>query len=352
MNSPKNKLMIYGANGYSAKLILKELIENKIKPLLAGRNEQAIVHLARQYNCDYRIFDTNSNDKITAALNDVHTLLNCAGPFKYTAKELIEACIQTKTNYIDITGEIPVLHLAFSSAEKAKGAGITILPGAGFDVIPSDCLAKRLSEQMPDATHLKLGMLNIKGKISRGTFLTTLDFLGSNGIVRRNGEIIESQIGEYSIKVKRNGFLFNGISIPWGDIYTSYKSTGIPNIEVYLGLSPSLFFLRHVLLPVLKLFKIGFVEKLISSFIKKSVTGPNEEQRNATKTFIWGRVENVKGEIIEGAYQFMEGYNLTAKGAAEVAKRILNNQVPPGTYTPSLAFGSSFMDQFVIKKIF
>ena len=62
-------------------------------------------------------------------------------------------------------------------------------------------------------------------------------------------------------------------------------------------------------------------------------------------------MENSKDEMIEEVYQFMEGYNLTAKGAAESVERVLKNTLKPGTYTPSLAFGSEFMDQFVIKKI-
>jgi short subunit dehydrogenase-like uncharacterized protein len=351
MNLSKNKLMIYGANGYSAQLIIEELLNRGIKPILAGRNETAIKNVSKKYSCEYRVFDLTDEQKSIEAFSNVHTVLNCAGPFKYTAKDMIDYCLRTGTNYLDITGEMPVHAYAFGCDKQAKEKGIVILPSVGFDIIPTDCIAKRLSEQMPDATSLKLGFLNINGKISRGTMLTTLEFLGGAGRIRRNGKLVESPIGEYRIRVKKDNFMFNGISIPWGDVFTSYLSTGIPNIEVYLGLSYSVFLSRKILLSLAKLLRIPVIKKITSDYIKIKFTGPNKNKRDSTKTFIWGRVENEKGEMAEEIYQVMEGYNLTAVGATESAIRVLNDEVKPGAYTPSLAFGSKFLDLFVVKKI-
>jgi short subunit dehydrogenase-like uncharacterized protein len=343
--------MIYGANGYSAKLIIEELLNRGIKPLLAGRNGSAIKKAAEKYSCEYKIFDLADDKKSIKSLTGIHTVINCAGPFKYTAKEMIDYCLQTKTNYLDITGEMPALAYAFGCDKNAKDNGIVILPSVGFDIIPTDCLAKRLSEQLHDATHLQLGFMNRKGGISRGTSLTTLEFISGKGKIRKNRQIIDSPIGQYSIKVRANRFSFFGISIPWGDVFTSYFSTGIPNVKVYMGLSKTLFAMRKVLTLLLKIYKLPFVKKISANYISRKFTGPDKAQRDSTLTYVWGRVENEKGEIIEEAYRVMEGYNLTAKGAAEAAIRVINNEVIPGTHTPSLAFGSGFMDLFVIERV-
>ena len=347
----KNKLMLYGANGYSAKLIIEELIPRNIMPILAGRNESVIKNLAAEYNCEWKAFDLSDEIKLIESLKNVHTLLNCAGPFKYTAKDLIDACLLAKTNYLDITGEMPVMHLAFSLRKSAKKNGIVILPSVGFDIIPTDCLAKRLSEKMPDATHLKLGLINKRGKISRGTFLTTLEFLGGKGKIRRSGNVVDSRIGEFKINFKRKEFTFYGISIPWGDVYSSYHSTGIPNAEVYLAVPKFVSIISPLLLFFMKLLRVQSVKNIVGNYIKEHYTGPTVEERESAETYIWGMVENGKGEKIEEVYQVQEGYNLTAKGAAECSVRVLNNNLPPGTYTPSMAFGSDFLESFVIRKI-
>jgi len=347
-----NKLMVYGANGYSAQLIIEELISRGIKPILAGRNKSALKELSHKYNCEYRAVDLYDNEKLDAVLNGVHTVLNCAGPFKHTAKELMEACLRNKCNYLDITGEIPARYLAFYMSQKAKEKGVVFLPSVGFDIIPTDCLAKRLSEQMPDATHLKLGFSNKGGKISCGTWLTTLEFLGGTGRIRRDSKLIESKIGEYIVDFRMKNFSFCGISIPWGDVYSSYQSTKIPNVEVYIALPRLMVKSKSLVLFFLKILRIPFIKNIVAIFMKKALTGPSKSKRDSTETYVWGRVENAKGEMKEEVYQFMEGYNLTAKGAAECAERVLKNTLRPGTYTPSLAFGSGFMDLFVVKKIY
>ena len=351
MSKEQNELMIYGAGGYSAQLIIEELVKKGIKPLLAGRNENVLKLLSDKFGCMYKTFEIEEEKKIDEALSGVHTLLNCAGPFKYTAKEMMEACLRTKTNYLDITGEIPVMHLAFSLDTEAKEKGITIMPSVGFDIIPSDCLAKKLSDRMPDAISLKLGFLNKRGKISRGTWLTTLEFLGGSGRIRRAGKVIESKIGEFKIKVEEPGFSFYGISIPWGDVYSSYHSTGIPNAEVYLGVSKMIYQLNFIFVPLLRLFRNKLIKNFAANFIKRNLSGPSKAERDLTETYVFGKVENSKGESIEEIYQFMEGYNLTAVGAAECCKRVLENQSQAGYSTPSMAFGSEFMSNFVIEKI-
>ena len=352
MNSDSPKLMIYGASGYSAQLIIEELILRNVKPILAGRNELTVKSISEKFGCKFRIFELSNDKQVDEALGDIHTLLNCAGPFRLTAKELIESCLRTKTNYLDITGEIPVMHLAFSMNQKAKVSGIVILPSVGFDIIPTDCIAKHLSEKMPNAVNLKLALINKRGKISRGTWLTTLEFLKGTGRVLRDGKLIESPIGEFAINIRLKNFSFSGLSIPWGDVYSSYHSTGIPNAEVYLAVPKRIVQLRNLLSMLLKIFRIEMVKNFAAWYIQKNLTGPSKEERNTARSFIWGRVENSKGEMVEEVYQVMEGYNLTAKGAAESAIRILNNPLKPGYYTPSLAFGSDFMNLFVIKKIY
>lgn len=344
--------MIYGANGYSAKLIIQKALSCDLKPVLAGRNLSEIKKVSETYNLPYKVFDLENESTVNENLKEIHTILNCAGPFKHTAKELIEGCLRNKVNYLDITGEMPVFYLAYSKDSEAQSAGITILPGAGFDIIPTDCLAKRLASLLPDAINLKLGFMNYGGKISRGTLLTSLDFVGGSGKIRRGGKVINSPIGEYKVQVDLPNFKMSGFSIPWGDVYTSFISTGIENSEVYLGTEYKILTNSTMLNLTAKLLGFEPVKKIVQRFISSRITGPTAQERDRAKTFIWGKVTNKKGESVEQVYRIMEGYNLTAKGAALCAKKVLEGESKPGSFTPSNLFGNEFLDNFILERIF
>ncbi|MBL1215373.1 MAG: NAD(P)H-binding protein [Ignavibacteriae bacterium] len=342
--------MIYGANGYSAQLIIDELLKRGVKPILAGRNREAVEEIADKNNCEFRVFDLEDQNLISDNLSGMHTVINCAGPFRYTAPQLISACIISKTNYIDITGEIEAIEYAWRNNDAAIEAGITLLPSAGFDVIPTDCMAKRLSENIENPDSLELAIIN-NGKISRGTFLTTLEMMKERGKVRVDKEIIDSKIAEYIIDFKSDRLNFKGVSIPWGDVSSAYYSTGIPNIKVYLAVPKIIFVLRKVLLLLIKLLSVKFIFNLINKIISKVLSGPDKKTRDESSAIIWGRVKNIKGESSTAAFRFIDGYSLTAVGAADCSQLILSGDIKPGAVTPSIMIGHRYMDQFVKEKI-
>src|SRR3546814_18073465 len=87
---------------------------------------------------------------------------------------MIEACLQAKAHYLDITGEISVFEHAQTQDARAKAAGIVVCPGVGFDVIPTDCVAAALKAALPDATHLALGFDSRSG-FPPGTAKTSVE---------------------------------------------------------------------------------------------------------------------------------------------------------------------------------
>ena len=81
--------------------------------------------------------------------------------------------------------------MQFGLHEKALSAQMMLMPGVGFDVVPTDCLAMYLKNQMPDATHLKIAFHPKGGSISHGTAMSAAERLGEGGAVRENGIIIK-----------------------------------------------------------------------------------------------------------------------------------------------------------------
>ena len=148
--------MIYGANGYTGHLVAVEGKAPGPAPVLAGRRAGPIETLNAELSLPARVFDLGDARAAVAALADVTVVAHCAGPFSATSAQMIDACLSSRTHYLDITGELEVFLAAQRRHADAQAPGIVMCSGVGFDVIPTDCVAAVLKEALPDATHLVL----------------------------------------------------------------------------------------------------------------------------------------------------------------------------------------------------
>lgn len=148
--------MVYGASGHTGKLVAELAAARGERPVLAGRSAERIAPIAAQLGLDIRAFALDDPHEIRAALGGIDTVAHCAGPFSATSRPMVDACLATGTNYVDITGEIEVFEAIYARDAEAAATGVVLLPGAGFDVVPTDCVAACLAERLPDATHLDL----------------------------------------------------------------------------------------------------------------------------------------------------------------------------------------------------
>ncbi len=335
--------LIYGAYGYSAQLIAVEAKRRGLTPILAGRNESRVKAVAKRLGFDFRVFDLDDPQVFAEQLTDVDFVIHCAGPFSHTSKPMIEACILSSTHYFDITGEIDVFEYALSGVVngRAQSAGIVVCPGVGFDVIPTDCVAKTLSDAMPDATHLTLGFSG-GSAMSPGTAKSSVEGLAGGNKVRRNGKIISSGIEIRTINFGKG--LRRAMNIAWGDVSTAFYSTGIPNIEVYVPASKKtirMLKLAALLKPALQL---PFVQKFLKSQIDKKVTGPGEDVRRKYRSLIWGEVRNSAGDVKTAYLETPNGYDVTVLGPLAIAEYFLSGKnEKTGSLTPSLLMGSEFV---------
>lgn len=335
-----NNFLIYGANGYTGELIVRLAVERGLKPIIAGRNEAAISDLGERHGLDHRVFALDDTAKLDAALNEVDTVLHCAGPFSLTARQMGEACLRTKTHYTDITGEIAVFEACAASGEKAKDAGIMVMPGVGFDVVPSDCLAMHLKNRLPTATHLTLGWYGM-GRMSHGTQATMTMNVGKGGAVRRDGKIMPVPAAWRTREIDLGEVKRTGVTIPWGDVSTAYHSTGIPNIEVYTVVPPSALKAMKMSRYLGWLFATGPVQKYLQGKIPPG--GPSDAERAKGKTLLWGEASDDEGNRVESRLQCPEGYTTTALAALNITEKILAGNFTPGFQTPAKAYGADLI---------
>jgi short subunit dehydrogenase-like uncharacterized protein len=275
-------------------------------------------------------------------LRGVHTVLNCAGPFRHTAAPLADACLRAGVNYLDITGEVAVFEALAARDEQSKASGIVILPGVGFDVVPSDCLAAHLKRRLPTATRLALAFRSA-GRMSRGTALTALDRMADGGLVRRNGLLKRVSAAWKTRSIDFGGGPEMAMTIPWGDVATAYHTTGIPNVEVYLAAPWPLRAGAWLTRWFGRLLDTPFVQRRLRARVLAGPAGPTEAERRSNRCVFWGEVTDGMGRSAVALLETPDGYALTVETALAAAARVLAGDVAPGFQTPARAFGPDFV---------
>lgn len=338
-------LMIYGANGYTGRLVTAVALARGHTPILAGRHPQRVADMARQLKLPARIFGLRNANEAARFMDGVGAVIHCAGPFSATAAPMLAACMKAKAHYLDISGEIDVFEMLHGQDAAIVRAGICAVAGVGFDVVPTDCLAALLKEQMSDATTLTLAFDPQGSKFSTGTAKTMVEGIGQGGRIRRDGLIVADAPGSRTrqLPLAANGRL--GMAIPWGDVSTAFHSTGIPNIEVYTTTSPGQLRLVRLLHSARWLLSWGPVQYLLKQQIQKRVKGPEPAARGRATVHLWGEVRNAAGHSAQLWMRTPEGYTFTAESAVRAAERLLSSPVPAGFHTPSQAFGARFVTE-------
>jgi short subunit dehydrogenase-like uncharacterized protein len=338
--------LIYGSYGYTGQLIVERAIKLGLHPVLAGRNEKKLRLQAEQTGLESRVFSLGETPKLDSALEEVDAVLHCAGPFVHTFRAMAESCLRIKRHYVDISGEILGFEALAAMDGEAKQAGIMVLPGAGFDVVPSDCLAAHLKHRLPPARHFRLFVQGVGAGISRGTAKSAIENIHRQGMIRRDGDLIQVPPA-WNVRERDFGRGYTRVvSVGWGDVSTAYYSTGIPNIEAYFAFPESMIKLLRAMRVIGPLLYNRVAKGVLKALVDVFVKGPNDERRRRASAVFVGEVIAQNGGRAVSKLITPEGYTCTALTSIEIMKRILNKEWKPGFQTPSLAYGSNFIMQF------
>ena len=327
--------LIYGANGYTGRLVAAEARRRGLRPMLAGRRAVPIEMLAAELSLPARVFDLGDLRATAAALADMVVAAHCAGP-----SQMIDACLISRTHYLDITGEVDVFVATQRRHADAQVAGIVICPGVGFDVIPTDCLAAVLKEALPEASHLVLAF-DARSHVSPGTARAMAESfrLGRRGgRVRRNGMIEEVPIAHRRRPIDFAGGSAMTVAIPGGSCH-----------RVFLGRnSQHRDLCQHVACRSDRRRALNWARPLLASVPAQELlrrladrsTGPSKEELRTERSRFWGEVSNAAGERRTARLETANGYCLTAEGTIMAVKFLLEHAPYGGYYTPSMLMGA------------
>ena len=344
MSTTGTALPVYGANGYTGRLIVAQAVARGLRPVLSGRNAAEIDALAAEHRLESRPASLDDPHALDQALAGCGVVIHAAGPFSRTSAPMVDACIRNRVHYLDITGEITVFETLASKARsaQAKDVGVMLLPGSGFDVVPSDCLASHLHRRLPSATWLTLAFSGGTG-LSRGTATTMVENIKRGGAVRRDGKITLVPAAWKQRDVNFGDRVRPVVTLPWGDVSTAFHSTGIPNIEVYTAAPASA--VRGMILSryIGWLLATQPAQSFLKGRIRAGAPGPSERQRAGATARLWGEAWDDEGRSVQSRLRTPDGYTLTALTAVAAAMKALAGGAKPGFQTPSLAFGADFI---------
>ncbi len=334
--------LLYGAYGYTGRLIAQRAVECGEEPILAGRDERRLAGLAEELSLPYRVFGLDDPDTVARGVDGTAAVLHAAGPFALTYRPMVEACLARRCHYLDITGEIAVLEGLFALNARAREKGVVLLPGVGFDVVPTDCLAARVTAQVPDATHLDIAFL-ASGRPSGGTMKGMVEALASPGWERQAGRLVEVPLGSVRRRVDFSDGERELVSVPWGDVTTAWHSTGVPNVRTFTRVTP----LQGALLRVARTAARSAALRTLARAIVGGLAGPGYRELADGGVRCWAEARNDSGRAAAGELAGPNGYALTADAAVAAVRTLLApgyDGPDAGTLTPSLAFGPEFVD--------
>lgn len=336
------ELVIYGSYGYTGRLVVAEAVARGHRPMLAGRDPARLGALATETGLPHTVVDLRDADGLRRLLAPAAVVLHCAGPFIHTSRPLVDACLTTGTHYLDITGEVAVFEQVAARSDKARAAGIVLLPGVGFDVVPSDSLAAHLQRALPHAVEIDLAIRG-GGRLSHGTATTMVENLGAGGAVRRGGRIKRVPAGWRSRMVDFGDGPQLAVTIPWGDVSTAWHTTGIPDITVYAASSRKQIRLLRASNWFAPLLRTGPVQRYMKKRVDAAAPGPSDDSRGRTTSEVWGEARSRDGRSVQAVVRGPNGYTLTALTSVRIAETVATGGVAPGFHTPAGALGPDFV---------
>jgi len=355
----RSNLLIYGVTGYVGGLISRLAAAAGLPHLAAGRDLEQVMAHADPLMLPARTFSLSDPAKVGRALGDVAVVLNAAGPFAETALPLAEACLRAGAHYLDLADAVPELEAIRRLDARAREAGIMLLPGVGFGVLPTDALAARLKRRLPTAVRLRLALETVGGR-SRGSLHTLFrDLRRGAGVKRRGGELVPAHAGEERLVLDLGGGRRIAVTYPWrGDPASAWWSSVYPEIEVY-AVHPA--WLRWLMTPrsgrwlplsaLASLVRALLAGRAGRALVRRAIAlrpaGPAEAELAAGLTRIWAQAEDAAGHRVTARMRGPERHLFTARTALWVAHRVLAGRLRVGFQTPATAYGPDLVDRLV-----
>jgi short subunit dehydrogenase-like uncharacterized protein len=333
----RDRLLIYGASGYSGRLVTRRAVELGLQPVLCGRDPISITALADELGCEPRVASLRDTVALDRALHDVAVVLHTAGPFSATAAPMLEACLRAGADYLDLTGETAVVESLAAANRRARERGIMIMPGVGLDVVAGDCLALHAVSRLSRPSRLAIGVHGLR-LTSRGTAKTIVEAAGG-GYARRGGRLVPVTLGSIEKRFDFGWGPTTCLNVYWADVSTAYYTTGVPDIDVFCEATSLLRLLAVSNRYFGRVLATAPWQAWVKGHLDVLVDGPTEQQRGEARAVFVAEAVDASGRRSITRLCAPEAYTFTAMAAPAIAAIALEGDREPGFQTPARVYG-------------
>lgn len=335
-------LLVYGAAGFTGRLVVERALARGLRPILAGRTASKLEALSAQHDCEYAVVALTDTGALDRLLRRVRVAILAAGPFSQTAVPMCDACLRTGVHYLDLSGECSVIEALFTRRDRARRAECMVMPGCGFDVVASDCLAAHVARRLPGASHLSIGLSGLV-TVTRGSLRTIAEQAGQTVRVHRAGGYAAVPPGALRRRFDYGRGSGWSSAVTWGDVATAFHTTGIPNVDVYFEETPPV---RAMLLAG-RTFGQTLQTPLAQSWLKAHAQffpeGPTATERAVQRCVVVADAHASDGRSAVSRLGTPEAYAFSSQTAVAIAERALHGDVEFGCQTPGRVYGPDFV---------
>jgi short subunit dehydrogenase-like uncharacterized protein len=338
-------VLIYGASGYTGRLLALGAHARGLRPLLGGRSRDRLQAVAEPLGLETRVARLEDAECLDAALRDVNVVLSAAGPFSTTWRPLVDACLRAGVHYLDISGELEVFEAVHRRDAEARRAGVMLMPGAGFEVVASDCLAAHVAARRPGARELALGVSGLAPP-SRGSVKTLIENVGEPVKIRRGGVITSIAAGSLERTFDFGSGPRPSVAVGWGDVSSAFYTTGVPDIEVYYEATPAMRVMLTASRNLGWLLRTSPWQRFLKLHAEMIPEGPADAVRAAQQTVVVAEARDRAGRSAAARLRSAEGYGSTAAISPAIVERVLDGDFEVGFQTPGRVYGPDFVLSF------
>lgn len=342
-------LVVYGATGFTGRLVVDEARRRGIAAILAGRNAAALEAMAEEVDApEVRVADATRPETLAKVFEGAGVVVSCAGPFARLGEPVLRAAIDAGAHYLDTTGEqLWMARMMDLYSAEAERRGVTAILAHAFEYAVGDCAARIAVDATPGAETVEV-VNRVEGfGTSRGTKKSALDVLTKPALAVVNGRRREEAQLAHRARFRFPDEDWDRVAVSYGggEVLSapSFAPT-VRTVRTFLAVPDAVATIAPWIARGAGAFMIDPLRRLLEARIEKSAVGPGEERRDQP----WWVLARVRaaGRQTRVTASGYDSYGITAVICAVGAEWLLGGRAQRGgVVTSAQAFDPrAFLD--------